>query len=141
MSDAQLVPVEVQLVPAAERVRTVDVEVVNLPPPKAALAVVRPPKPPDHSLALQRLTPHSVVRALDFVIYTFVKVGAKASVGMRRALNDPAVARQTAMITVYPGKGRFKLSWYPHDSDAQIVEDLAMDQLPVAVNDLKGAGF
>lgn len=134
-ANAQLVPANAQLVPAAKPVPTVDVEVVDLPPPPP------PPPPPDHSLALRRLTPYSVVSALDFTIYTFVKVGVKASVGMRRALADPEVARQTAMIIVYPAKGRFKVQWYPADAEAEFVADLTLDRLPVIVADLVGAGF
>ncbi len=49
--------------------------------------------------------------------------------------------REIAMITISKDIKRFKISYYSVDNGTQIVQDLEIDKLREAVNELKAAGF
>ena len=107
---------------------------------------IQPARKPPTELApvqhLSRITPFRVTELPDgAVIREFWKIGCAPTRSMRSALNDPSVARQCAFITVSSDQQSFKLGFYPNGETGQVIENLQMDQLPQAVDDLIDAGF
>lgn len=87
-----------------------------------------------------RIRPYKVVDGMRGPIYYFLKIGAKQGTVSERHL-PTETARQVAMISINRSTKRFTLSWWPWQEPAQVVQDLPMDQLHTAVQDLLGAGF
>ena len=115
-----------------------DSSLVPVPPEDRALAKQRK-SDLSPALAINRLIPHNVLGLPDQTIYTFVQVG-RDSKGYQ-SLRNRSVPRQVAMITVFRRRGIFKIQWYPWADKPQVIEELPMDRLPAAVQDLWDAGF
>lgn len=75
------------------------------------------------------------------VLREFWKIGCAPTRSMRGALNDKDVARQCAFITVSGDRQSFRLGFFPNGEAGQVVENLPIDRLPQAVDDLIDAGF
>lgn len=92
--------------------------------------------------ALSRITPY---RTIDLpggeILREFWKIGCSPSTSIKKALKDPAVARQCAFITVSADRQSFRLGFYPNGEAAQVVENLPIERLPEAVDNLIDAGF
>lgn len=87
----------------------------------------------------RRLIVDRTIRAGNVTLYVFLRKGGKTEGELKR---DKTLPRDTAMITVDSrDESTFKLSYYPHNGDIQIVESLGMDQLERAIEDLIASGF
>lgn len=84
----------------------------------------------DGTLSFQALRPARTIGLPDKTIWYFEKAPAS-----RRDNRD------CAYISHARGSKTFTMAYHPLDRNDQVVEDLPMEQLPAALNDLAACGF
>jgi len=89
-------------------------------------------------IIIKKLTPYRVQYTLVGTIYEFWRVNSKN----RNDIHNESVTKELAMIVINKGKTHFRLQYYPKDSsELQIMDNIPIKDLHIAVNDLIGAGF
>ncbi len=104
-----------------------------------------PPATQLASLPKSTLGPAAVLARLQADKMLELPCGRRVWWFMRKgegSLRDRSTPRNCAMITLMPDRKTFMLGYYPNeDSDRQVVDNLPIDRLADAANDLIGAGF